>query len=313
MESKMKQRYLIVAILLAACFCSLLKAEPVDQEVRMKISRMERYIYGAEQDASNSNRLKQIEEDLFGRNTGQSDSEKAKYLHDFIFVGSNQNPSLDMKLSYLEWKLFNTTIEGSLEERLAKIDKYITGIPSNEAMAFRLEQQVHVIIENGLISTHKVTIPAGTKLKVKLKKKLSSKTAKKGDLVPMVIADDVFINDSILVMTKGGIISPTIKSVRRSGRFGRTGYINLDLSNLETMDSTLVKVSIDDAGEKYDKKKIGMAAGASALGFVVLGPIGLAGGAFVKGGEIEIPVGAEFDIVTREDCKVTGVSVPKKN
>ena len=74
----MKQRYFIVAILLAACFCSLLKAEPVDLEVSKRISRMERYIYGAEQDASNNNRLKQIEEDLFGRTTGQSDSEKSK-------------------------------------------------------------------------------------------------------------------------------------------------------------------------------------------------------------------------------------------
>ena len=103
------------------------------------------------------------------------------------------------------------------------------------------------------------------------------------------------------------------KSVRKSGRFGRTGYINLDLSSIESMDSSNIKVSIDSAGEKYDKKKIGMAAGASAIGCVVLGPIGLAGGAFVKGGEIEIPVGTEFDIITKEDCKVTGVSVPKKN
>ncbi len=309
----MKPKYFIIALILTTCFCSLLKADALNNDINKLLSRMERYIYGSEQDASINNRLRQIEEDFFGRTSGQTDAEKAKYLHDFIFVGSTQNPSMDMKLSYLEWKLFNSTIEGSLEQRLAKIDKYITGVSSNEPMAFRLEQQVHLIIENGLISMHKVTIPAGTKLKVKLKKKLSSRTSKKGELVPMVIANDVFINDSILVMTKGGIVSPTIKNVRRSGRFGRTGYINLDLSSIEAMDSTLVKVSIDDAGEKYDKKKIGMAAGASALGYVVLGPIGLAGGAFIKGGEIEIPEGTEFDIVTREDCKVTGVSVPKKN
>ena len=308
----MKHKYLIVAILLATCFCSFVKAEAVDKELSKKISRIERYIYGSEQNASTTDRLRQIEEDLFGRTSGQVDSEKAKYLHDFIFVGSDQNPSMDMKLSYLEWKLFNATMEGTLEERLAKIDKYITGVQSHESMAFRLEQQVHIIIENGMILMHKVTIPAGTKLKVKLQKDISSRTAKKGDLVPMVIADDVFVNDTVLVMTKGGIVSPTVKSVRRSGRFGRTGYINLDLSNLETMDSTLLSVNIDDAGEKYDKKKIGMAAGASAVGYVVLGPIGLTGGAFIKGGEIEIPAGAVFNVITKEDCRVNGVSVPKK-
>ena len=309
----MKHKYIIVAILLATCFCSILTAETLNKDVSLKISRIERYIYGNEQDASTTDRLKQIEEDLFGRTSGQIDSEKAKYLHDFIFTGSDQNPSMDMKLSYLEWKLFNATMEGSLEERLAKIDKQITGIKTNEPMAFRLEQQVHVIIENGIISMHKVTIPAGTKLKVKVQKSITSKTAKKGDIVPMVIAEDVFINDSILVMTKGGIISPTIKNVRRGGRFGKTGLINLDLSTIETMDSTPIKVSIDAAGEKYDKKQIGMAAGASALGYVVLGPIGLAGGAFIKGKDITVPEGTIFNIVTREDCKVSGVSVPKKD
>lgn len=308
----MKHKYLFTALLLITSICSLVRAESLDQNIIKRVSRMERYIYGSEQDASTSDRLRQIEEDLFGRNSGQNDLDKSKYLHDFIFVGSPQNLSMDMKLSFLEWKLFNQTMEGSLENRLANIDSHITGIKSNEPMAFRLEQQVHVIIENGLISMHRVNIPAGTKFKVKLTKEISSKTSKKGDTVPMVITDDVFIDDSVLVMTKGGIVSPTVLKVRRGGRFGRTGYIQLDLTSLEAMDSTLLKTSIDSAGEKYDKKKIGMTVGASAIGYVVLGPIGLAGGALIKGGDITVPAGTEFDVITTADCKVTGVSVPKK-
>lgn len=308
----MKHKSIIVAFLLVVALCSMAKAADLDMELVKRISRMERYIYGSEQDASTAERLRQIEEDLFGRNSGMEPSPKSKYLHDFIFKGSAENLSLDMKLSYLEWKLFNDTIEGPLEKRIANIDNYITGVPSSEPLAFRLEQQVNLIIENGLISMHTVTIPSGTKLKLKLQKDISSRTSKRGDIVPMVITEDVFIGDYILVMTKGGIVSPTVKSVRRSGRFGRTGYINLDVTSIEAMDSTPVSVSIDDAGSKYDKKKIGMAAGASALGFVVLGPIGLAGGALVKGGEIEVPAGTVFNVVTTADCKVTGVAVPKK-
>lgn len=308
----MKHKCFIAVILLFTCLCFAGKAEAVDQNTYKLLSRVERYIYGSEQNASLSERLRQIEEDLFGRNTGQKEADKAKYLHDFIFVGSPQNLSLDMKLSFLEWKLFNETIEGSLENRLANIDKHITGIASTEAMAFRLEQQVHTIIENGLISMHKVTIPAGTKFKVKLKNEISSKTAKKNQTVPMVIADDVFIDNSVLVLAKGGIVSPTVAKVRRGGRFGRTGYIQLDLTSLEAMDSTILKTSIDCAGEKYDKKKIGMTVGASAVGYVVLGPIGLAGGAFVKGADITVPAGTEFEVITTEDCIVAGVSVPKK-
>jgi len=308
----MKISRIIAMILLLCCLSTVLPAAEVDRDLDKKISRVERYIYGDEQSAETADRLRQIEEDLFGRSTGQTDSEKARYLHDFIFKGSASNLSLDMKLSFLEWKLFNKTGEGTLEVRLAEIDKKVIGNVSMEPMAFRLEQLVHLTIERGLISLHAVTIPAGTEIRLRMKKDLSSQTATKGDTIPMVVADDLFINGNILVMTKGGIVTAEVKNVRRGGRFGRTGYVNLDVRNIESMDASLLSIKIEDAGSKFDKRKIGMAAGASTLGYLVLGPIGLAGGAFIKGGEVEVPAGTEISVVTTEDRKVTGVLVPRR-
>jgi len=308
----MKISRIIAMILLMCCLSTILPAAEVDRDLDKRISRVERYIYGDEQSAETADRLRQIEEDLFGRSTGQTDSEKSRYLHDFIFKGSASNLSLDMKLSFLEWKLFNKTGEGTLEARLAEIDKKVIGNVSMEPMAFRLEQLVHLTIERGLISLHTVTIPAGTEIRLRMKKDLSSRTAAKGDTIPMVVADDLFINGNILVMTKGGIVTAEVKNVRRGGRFGRTGYVNLDVRNIESMDASLLSIKIEDAGSKFDKRKIGMAAGASTLGYLVLGPIGLAGGAFIKGGEIEVPAGTEISVVTTEDRKVTGVLVPRR-
>ncbi len=308
----MKISRIIAMILLMCCLSTILPAAEVDRDLDKRISRVERYIYGDEQSAETADRLRQIEEDLFGRSTGQTDSEKSRYLHDFIFKGSASNLSLDMKLSFLEWKLFNKTGEGTLEVRLAEIDKKVIGNVSMEPMAFRLEQLVHLTIERGLISLHTVTIPAGTEIRLRMKKDLSSRTAAKGDTIPMVVADDLFINGNILVMTKGGIVTAEVKNVRRGGRFGRTGYVNLDVRNIESMDASLLSIKIEDAGSKFDKRKIGMAAGASTLGYLVLGPIGLAGGAFIKGGEIEVPAGTEISVVTTEDRKVTGVLVPRR-
>lgn len=308
----MKISRIIAMILLMCCLSTILPAAEVDRDLDKRISRVERYIYGDEQSAETADRLRQIEEDLFGRSTGQTDSEKSRYLHDFIFKGSASNLSLDMKLSFLEWKLFNKTGEGTLEARLAEIDKKVIGNVSMEPMAFRLEQLVHLTIERGLISLHAVTIPAGTEIRLRMKKDLSSRTAAKGDTIPMVVADDLFINGNILVMTKGGIVTAEVKNVRRGGRFGRTGYVNLDVRNIESMDASLLSIKIEDAGSKFDKRKIGMAAGASTLGYLVLGPIGLAGGAFIKGGEIEVPAGTEISVVTTEDRKVTGVLVPRR-
>ncbi|HQB82394.1 MAG TPA: hypothetical protein PLR50_02780, partial [Candidatus Rifleibacterium sp.] len=257
----MKLSRIIAMILLMCCLSTVLPAAEVDRELDKRISRIERYIYGDEQSAAVADRLRQIEEDLFGRSTGQTDSEKSRYLHDFIFKGSASNLSLDMKLSFLEWKLFNKTGEGTLEVRLAEIDKKVIGNVSMEPMAFRLEQLVHLTIERGLISLHTVTIPAGTEIRLRMKKDLSSRTATKGDTIPMVVADDPFISGNILAMTKGGIVTAEVKNVRRGGRFGRTGYVNLDVRNIESMDASLLPIKIEDAGSKFDKRKIGMAAG----------------------------------------------------
>ena len=44
-----------------------------------------------------------------------------------------------------------------------------------------------------------------------------------------------------------------------------------------------------------------MAAGASLAGMLVLGPIGIIGGAFVNGKNIDLPEGTELYIQTRND------------
>ena len=198
----MKFRHILAVILLLGCLGAVAEAAEIDRELDKRVSRIERYIYGDEQAAAVPDRLRQIEEDLFGRATGQTDSEKSKYLHDFIFKGSANNLSLDMKLSYLEWKLFNKTGEGTLEARLAEIDKQVIGNVSMEPMAFRLEQLVHLTIERGLISLHTVTIPAGTEFRLRLKKDISSRTATKGEIIPMVVAHDLFIDRNILVIRR---------------------------------------------------------------------------------------------------------------
>lgn len=309
----MKSFRLFIALILTCLLATAAMASTeADRSQAKKLSRLERYIYGEDQQGTVTDRLRQIEEDLFGRHSGRGDAEKTDYLHEFVFKGSTSNPSLDMKLSFLEWRLFNRTGEGTLEARLAEIDRQVTGQVSLEPLAFRLEQQIHLVIENGLISLHQVTIPRGTEIKMRLKKDISSRTARKNDLIPMVLAHDVFIDNNILVMTNGGIVTASVKSVRRGGRFGRTGYVNLDVTSVESMDSTELPIQIDAAGEKFDKKRIGMAAGASTLGYLVLGPIGLAGGAFIKGGEVEIPAATEITVRTTQDCKVIGVLVNRK-
>ena len=52
-----------------------------------------------------------------------------------------------------------------------------------------------------------------------------------------------------------------------------------------------------------------MAAGASIAGMVLLGPIGIIGGAFVHGKNIDLPEGTEFYIQTSRDTVIYGIPV----
>jgi hypothetical protein len=59
---------------------------------------------------------------------------------------------------------------------------------------------------------------------------------------------------------------------------------------------------------KQEMKNLAMAAGASLAGIVILGPIGVIGGAFVKGKNIDLPEGTEFYIQTKDNTTMYGVA-----
>ena len=311
----MKRRILFILILIPLLISPVFASSRHNKhsDTDKKIAKIELYVYGDTQSGKNADRLSQIEEDLFGRTTGQKDSEKAKYIYNLLFKGTTDSPSLDMKLSFLEWKLFNKTVQGSLEKRLAKLDKQIVGTVSMEPMAFRLEQLVQLTINTGFISMLPVTIPEGTRIKLKLIKKISSRHSRRGDIVQFKVADDLFVKGNVLAIAKGGIISAKVKNVRRGGRFGRTGYINLSITNIEAIDTTQIPVEVaSSAQDKYNKRKIGMAVGASTVGYVVLGPIGIVGGAFIRGKDVTIPANTIIEVRTTTERTIKGVIVNRK-
>jgi hypothetical protein len=59
---------------------------------------------------------------------------------------------------------------------------------------------------------------------------------------------------------------------------------------------------------KQEMKNLAMAAGASVAGMLLLGPIGIIGGAFVKGKNIDLPEGTELYIQTQNEESLYGVA-----
>ena len=305
----MKKVFLLVALVLMAAQSFAVTTEA---DVEKTVVAIERYVYGHESHGDLTFRLRQLEEDLLGRVTGQNNSDKAASLNKLVFRGTSQTPSLDMRLSFLEWRLFGKTGKGNLATRISRLDQFISGRTSREPLGFRVDQLVHMSIEDGLIEIRETVIPRDTEIVLRLAETISSQDASRNDMVPMVISDDLFLDENLLVLGEGAMVNAKVESVRRGGRFGRTGFINLGFDSVETMDSTPLPVRVANTGQsRFDRRTVGKAVGASTVGYVLLGPIGVAGAAFVRGEDIDVPEGTEVTVRVREDLKVRGVFIPQ--
>jgi hypothetical protein len=301
---------LLVVFSLIAIAQGSAAAKAQDPVAERKIRRMERFVYGEQKTGEMAERLEALSKDLLGRNTSHRDDEKLSRLFEFLFTGTQKAPSLETKVNFLEWKTFHELRQGKIGERLTSLEKVVLGETSSEPLAFRVEQLVHMSIENGIIAMHSVKVPKGTALKVKLEKTLSSKHSKTGEGFFVSILQDLILEQNVLVVAKGGYAYGEIEQVKRPRRFGRSGLIRMRVNDVGAIDSTSIPVAIEGPGETFDRKKLGMAAGASALGYLALGgPVGLVGGIFVKGRDAQIPAGMELTVITLEECYVSGIVI----
>lgn len=308
----MKILFVLLAVTMA--LMPVLAADTAAQAHAKSVERLERYVYAAVQTGDLSARLGKLETDLLGRRLGRSVSHRAENLTNLVFKGSPGTPSLDMKLNFLEWKVFHETRGGRLSERIAALDTSVAGQPAVEPLAFRVEQLMQMTLDSGVISLHPVKIPVGTLFRVKLTAPISSANVREGDPVSLALAADLLIDRSILVVSRGAPVIGEISKVRRGGRFGRSGFIKLLVNDIPGIDSTGIPVKIlGFAGNELDRKKLGMAAGASVLGYLAMGPVGLVGGAFVKGQDAVLPAGTELEIETVASTQVTGIVVTNGN
>jgi len=284
-----------------------------DFKLTRKVERSERYLFGQIQSGPIAGRLNRVERELLGKESAETPSQKADHLFNFLFKGNEQSPSLDMKISFLEWSIFQETRGGRLTDRLAALDKTVTGKPSKEPLAFRVEQLIQMLIENGIVEMAKVTVPAGSELRVRLGKTVSSRDAKSGDEVDLTVLSDLIIRGNVLVVPKGGGAVGEVDRVRRAGRFGRPGALRFLVKEATAIDGVAMPARIKTSAlTDDDKKKMGLAAGASAVGYLALGPVGLAGGLFIKGKDVTLAAGTELTISTLEDIRVVGIVVKRR-
>ena len=181
----------------------------------------------------------------------------------------------------------------------------LNGEVGTGSLASRLEALANLAFQDGIVVVETVTLPKDSVIKLEFAEDLSSKTAQAGDVVKYKVADNVFVND-VLVIPKGAEGLGRVMKVVGPRIFGQDARIDVDFGFLYAIDNTHVKVFLGEIA-KQEAKTIAGAAGATIGGMVVLGPIGVIGGAFVTGKSVNIPAGSITFVQVKGDTEIQGM------
>jgi hypothetical protein len=137
-----------------------------------------------------------------------------------------------------------------------------------------------------------VSVPAGTRVALQFRSGLDSSTAKEGQRVNFRVAANVIVN-RLVVIREGASARGTITDVTPPGVLGKSARIIISFVTATAVDSRPVRLSsiYITPNDVREAKDVAGAAGAATVGMIILGPIGLAAAALVRGGHVVLGKG----------------------
>lgn len=276
-----------------------------DMTVLDKMAKIESVVYGNEQTGALVDRAAQVEQDVYGVESGESVMSKTDRLYDTMIVSDSEEASFMSKLNAVEWAIKHEIETGSVKTRLEALETIMNGAPSTGNYSARLERMMKLAYEADGFATETVTVPADTLIQIALTTPIDSSTDREGDIIKFKVAEDVVV-DNVLVYPKGATGEGVITKITPAKSFGRNAKLEIDFHSVTAFDG-MTQDTILGEKAKEQTKTLAAAAGASAVGLAVLGPVGLVGGIFVKGEELKVPEGALIYIQTEGEAEVCGL------
>ena len=274
-----------------------------------KLNSIDKGLYGSEQTGALLERVQKLEKDVNGQVTKEAIIPRVDSLYNSVFHSTEAAPSLILKVNAVEWALQhqgNGTVP--VKSRIEGLERMVTGNSVPGAFQDRVAKLLSMAYADGKAQTAPLTLPKDSLIKISFLTALDSKTARVGDVVDFQAADDMYIN-GILAVAKGARGMGKISKVERASNFGRDGKIEINYEDIETIDVIKVPIFLGDKA-KEETKSYAKAAGATVAGMIILGPVGVIGGAFVHGDDLKIPVGAQMFVQTKAETSLVGVVPP---
>lgn len=285
----------------------VLAQEAAELTVVDKLAVVEKTIYGVSQTGALIERVATVERDVYGKETGEAILPRVDKLYAHTQTTSEQSPSMITKVNAVEWMFTHAVGEQPLKNRIENLERTLNGSPATGALEERLTKLLKIAYTDGQFEVVSTIIPKDSLIKIKILSALSSKQSRVGDSVPLVAASDIII-DGVMVIPNGVKGNAKVTKVETAGNFGRDAKLEISFDNIIATDGKLVNTFLGEKA-KEETKSMATAAGASVAGMVILGPIGIIGGAFVNGNEATIPAGTQMYIQTKNEVEVYGIRV----
>ena len=218
-------------------------------------------------------------------------------------------PSLVTRLNAIEWAVTQAVSMNSIQKRVSDMEIAMTGATSEGTYRARIDTLAGYAFGTKEIPLARTEVPANTLAKVSLVTPVTAKNIKVGDRIEIRSDEDVVENGRLLFV-KGAPGYGEVTKVKQAGNFGRDAEVQIDFKILRTMDGTDASMMLGEES-KQKMQSMAFAAGANIAGIALLGPIGIIGGAFVKGKNIDLPAGTELYIQTAAPMTMYGLEAEK--
>lgn len=270
------------------------------------LTDLEYLLYGDEQEGSLISRVAKMEQHIYGDEQSGAIMVRIDRMQQYLQSTISDQGSLMLRLNMAEWG-FLAKINSSepLLTRLTGMEMALLGEEQSGPIKERTESLMTMIWGTASLDVQPVQLREESLVRIRMLTSVDSGTNDVGDIVRYRVVDDVMV-DGRIVIPAGLEAQGRVTEVVSAGRLGRDGRLVIDFGHLTTIDGQRVSIEISERATEKNTS-LELAAGASMAGVLLLGPIGLVSGYFIRGRDVEIPATTEFYVETSRALRTSGL------
>ena len=268
----------ISALLAVVALCGVATVGAADYTILEKAEKVETTVYGTTQTGALNTRIAALDKVLNGSDSvsGSVDS-KTDELYKEVYGNTGSDLSMVAAVNMMQRQYFGTVTNDALTTRVGELEEGISGKVGTGSLRSRVAALRSAMLGKRKFVSQVVTIPAGTVVEMTNEDPINSKDLTEGDRLRFSVAEDIKVGDVIAIQ----------------------------YDSVHASDGSPVQLVVGEKTKEQYKRTAG-AVGASAAGAIILGPVGLVGGLFVKGNNVDIPAGSTMYAETKHDADVVG-------